>query len=551
MKPYRVFLICILIPIYAVSLSQTAPGKYWIKFTDKNNNPYSLDLPEEFLSDRAIQRRINQNIPLSFSDLPVSPAYIDSLEALGAYIYNKSKWFNAVTIDNPDEELLEIIGELPFVDQSSLKKTSRLFSDSKSYPYQEKIAFFNNVPYEYGKSLVHIRIHNGHLLHQQGYTGEGMQIAVIDAGFYGVDVLPAFTDLWDTDRILGTRDFVDRTSDIYNEHTHGMAVLSLIGGNIPNQLVGSAPGADFWLLRSEDAHSEYEYLVEEDNWISAAEFADSVGIDIINTSLGYSEFEDPSQDHTYADMDGNTTRISVAADIAASKGMLVVISAGNQGDDPWGYIMAPADADSVLAVGAVDTSGIIAGFSSRGPSSDGRIKPDVCAVGSGNYYQRYDGTIGVHGGTSFAAPLISGLAACLWQANPEATSMEIYSAIIQSAHMFLNPDTIYGYGIPDFNLANIICGNIKDSIRYKLQSLNAFPNPFTDNVNIGFYSSITGMSVISLYDVTGHKIKETEYFISDNVNFVNWNDMSDLPSGIYIVKIQSGDSFLIQKIVKE
>jgi serine protease AprX len=536
-------------PIYAVSLSQTAPGKYLIKLTDKNNNPYSLDRPEEFLSERAIQRRAKQNIPLSFNDLPVTPAYIDSLIALGASIYNKSKWFNAVTINNADEELLEKIEELPFVDQSSLKKTSGLFSDKKAYPYQEKLTFFNMVPYEYGKSLVHIRIHNGHLLHQQGYTGEGMQIAIIDAGFYGVDVLPAFTDLWSTNRILGTRDFVDRKSDIYGESTHGMAVLSLIGGNIPYQLVGSAPDADFWLLRSEDVHSEY--LVEEDNWISAAEFADSVGADIINTSLGYSEFDDPSLDHTYADMDGNTVRISVAADIAASKGMLVVISAGNQGDDPWGYITAPSDADSVLAVGAVDTSGIIAGFSSRGPSSDGRIKPDVCAIGSGNYYQRYDGTVGVHGGTSFAAPLISGLAACLWQANPEATNMEIYSAIRQSAHMYLNPDTIYGYGIPDFNLANVICGNIRDSIRYKLQPLNAFPNPFTDNVNIGFYSNISGMSIISLFDVTGKKIKEKEYFISDNVNFVNWNDMSDLSSGIYIVKIRCGDSFLIQKIVKK
>ncbi len=549
MKPYRISSICILITIYAVSLAQTAPGKYWIKFADKNNNTYSLERPEEFLSERAIQRRINQDIQYAFNDLPVTPAYIDSLETLGATIYNISKWFNAVTIDNPGEELLEKIRERPFVDKSSLKKAHRLIPINQYCQYEDKLGFFNDLPYEYGSSLVHIRIHNGHILHQNGYTGQGIQIAVIDAGFYRVDVLPAFIDLWDTDRILGTRDFVDRKSNIYTESAHGMAVLSLIGGNIPYQLVGTAPDADFWLLRSEDINSEY--LVEEDNWIAAAEFADSVGADIINTSLGYSTFDNPTQNHAYEDMDGNTTRISIAADIAASKGMLVVISAGNQGDDPWRYITAPSDADSVLAVGAVDTSGIITGFSSRGPSSDGRIKPDVCAIGLGNYYQRPDGTIGTNGGTSFAAPMITGLSACLWQANPQATNMDIYSAIRQSSHKYLNPDTIYGYGIPDFNLANIICANKTDSISDKLYSLNAFPNPFTVDVNISFYSDYTGMSVITLYDVAGNKIKETEYFISENINFVNWNDLSDLPSGIYLVKIQAGDSYLIQKIVKK
>ena len=548
MKPYRVLILYILISICAVSLSQTAPGKYWIKFTDKNNSPYSLQRPEEFLSERAIQRRTKQNIPLSFNDLPVTPAYIDSLEALGVTVYNKSKWFNAVTIDNVSEESLENIYDLPFVARSSAKKTQRLISDRKHYTYQEKLTFFNSIPYEYGNSLVHIKIHNGHLLHQQGFTGKGIQIAVIDAGFYRVDVLPAFMDLWSTDRILGTRDFVNRKSNIYNESIHGMAVLSLIGGNIPYELVGTAPDADFWLIRSEDVNSEY--LIEEDNWIAAAEFTDSVGIDIINTSLGYSTFDDPAQNHTYEDMDGNSTRISIAADIAASKGMLVVISAGNQGDRPWGYITAPSDADSVLAVGAVDIFGIITGFSSRGPSSDGRIKPDVCAIGSGNYYQSPDSTIRTSSGTSFAAPVITGLAACLWQANPEATNMDIYSAIRKSSHKYLNPDTIDGYGIPDFNLANIICASKLDTVSYKLHSLNAFPNPFSENVNIGFYSNFIGMSVIRLYDVTGKKIKETEYFISDNFNFIIWDDLSGLPSGIYFVKIQSGDSLLIQKIIK-
>ncbi len=533
---------------YTVTYSQTAPGKYWIKFTDKNNNPYSLQRPEEFLSERAIQRRIKQNIPLSLNDLPVTPAYIDSLKALGVTIYNKSKWLNSVTIDVENEDLLEKVYGLPFVNRSATKKTPRSISAGNDYAHHDKFELFGSVSYEYGSSLVHLTIHNGQLIHQQGFTGKGMQIAVIDAGFTRADVLPAFTDLWSTDRILGTRDFVNRKSDIFNEHTHGTSVLSLIGGNIPYELVGTAPDAAFWLLRSEDGDSEY--LVEEDNWVAAAEFADSVGVDIINTSLGYSTFDDPAQNHTYEDMDGNSTRVTIAADIAASKGILVVVSAGNEGDDPWGYITAPSDADSVLTVGAVDTSGVITAFSSRGPSADGRVKPDVCAIGRDNYFQGSDGMVHRGGGTSYAAPIITGMAACLWQANPEATNMDIYSAIRESSHKYLNPDTLYGYGIPDFNLANIICADKIDTLSGKLHSLFAFPNPFTENISIRFYSNFSGMSVVTLYDINGNKIKETEYFISDNVSFIIWNNLSSLPPGIYLVKICSKNSVLTQKIFK-
>lgn len=548
MKTFRVLILFAFILISVVSISQTAPGRYWIQFTDKNNNPYSLQRPEEFLSERAMQRRMKQSISISFNDLPVSPAYIDSLIASGVPVYNRSKWFNAVTTDIISEELLEKIYNFSFVVKSSTKKSQRFISDRKSSADDDKFSFYSGNTYDYGNSIKHIRIHNGHLLHQQGYTGEGIQIAVLDAGFYGVDVLPAFMDLLNDDRILGTRDFVNRNSNIYQEHIHGMAVLSILGGNIPFNLVGTAPDAGFWLLRSEAV--DYEYLIEEDNWVAAAEFADSVGADIINTSLGYSTFDDPAQDHTYEEMDGRSTRISIAAGIAASKGMLVVVSAGNEGNKSWKYITAPSDADSVLSVGATDSLGVIAALSSRGPSSDGRIKPDVCALGLNNYYQRTDGTLGTGGGTSFAAPIISGLAACLWQANPEATNMEIYSAIHESSHKYSNPDTIYGYGIPDFYLANIICANKLDTGSNRLHSLSAFPNPFNTEINVCFLSNYTGMASVILYNVTGKKIKEIIYFINDNYNQIFWDDLPDLPSGIYLIKIQSGESVLTQKIIK-
>jgi serine protease AprX len=412
----RLFLLFIFIIIFvAGTFSQTYPNRYWIQFTDKNNNPYSLDRPEEFLSERAIHRRMKQNISLSINDLPITPAYIDSLEALGVSVYNMSKWFNAITTNIISLELLEKIYDFPFVVKPSGQEYQQITRGTKNNT-AVVISELDSWETFYGYPESQIKIHNGHFLHQQGFTGRGIQIAIIDAGFLGVDVVPGFSHLWNEGRILGTRDFVDRNSNIYRKNVHGMHVLSIIAGFIPYQFVGTAPDASFWLLRSEDVDSEF--LIEEDNWISAAEFADSVGADIISVSLGYSIFDDSTQNHTYEDMDGNSTRISIAADIAASKGILVVSSAGNQGNKPWRYITAPADADSVLAIGAVDTLGNIASFSSVGPSFDGGIKPNVCAIGQGTYILRQNGLIGSGGGTSLSAPVISGLAACLWQANP-------------------------------------------------------------------------------------------------------------------------------------
>jgi serine protease AprX len=546
-KRAKNLIIVFLITSSAGVFSQTYPGRYYIRFTDKNNNPYSLDRPGEFLSERALQRRMNQNIPLSFNDLPVTPAYIDSVRALGVPVYNISKWFNALTTDTISKFLLEKIYNLPFVVKPSEYDSLQPVKETgKSIMTHTGGILEYDLNYGYAENQ--IKINNGQILHNQGYKGKGVQIAVIDAGFLGVDVIEGFSDLWSNNRILGTRDFVNRNSDIYRENIHGMYVLSVIAGNIPYEYVGTAPEASFWLLRSEDVSSEY--IIEEDNWVSAAEFADSAGADIITSSLGYSTFWDAGQDHTYEDMDGNSTRISIAADIAASKGMLVVSSAGNFGGKLWKYISAPADGDSVLAVGAIDFTGTIAAFSSRGPSSDGRIKPDVCALGYKTYILRQTGSVGTGNGTSLSAPIISGLAACLWQANPDATGMEIYSAIKESSDRYSSPDTIYGYGIPDFGLADIVCKSRHGNVLYEFYSLNVYPSPFTDRISITFYSTIDNTVNITIYNTLGDKIKEEIFHVNEGYNEIVQDNLGTLVPGIYMVNVRSSKSSLVRKLIK-
>ena len=422
--------------------SQTAPDKYWLQFTDKNHTPYSLDLPEEFLSLRSINRRIKHNVDFQWNDLPVDPAYVDSLKKLGLKILNVSKWFNAITVQSTDYELIDTITNISFIKGKKLVK--RFYSTGKyKDKFQDELVITpdlkvsGSVGYlsNYGLSRNQIEMLNGHLLHSKGFRGEGMVIAVLDGGFSSTDTISALDSIKYNNQILGTKDFVRGGKIRYDASWHGTAVLSTMAGNIPGLLVGTAPKAWYWLLRCEDSDSEY--IIEEDNWVAAAEFADSAGVDIINSSLGYSSYDDESTSHSYEDMDGNTSRVTIGADIAAGKGILVVTSASNQGNKPWHYITSPGDGDSVLTVGAVDSTGVYAYFSSTGPSADGRVKPDVTAQGMATIIMGRDGKIGKGNGTSFSSPLIAGLSACLWQAFPEMTNMQIIDvdvAIKEAAH---------------------------------------------------------------------------------------------------------------------
>ena len=534
--------------------AQTGSGRYWIQFKDKKNSPYALDNPQQFLSQRSIQRRSNQNIICDLTDLPVNPAYIDSITKTGAVIVNRSKWLNAVSIEVSDSYIINKIVNLPFVEQ--VRKVQKVRSANKA---EEEVFSFNSKAKlycepgmdssNYGNSYNQIKMLSGQTLHGSGYKGKGKMIAVLDAGFFGVDTIAAFDSLWHNGRIIGTKDYVSGDTMVFEDNNHGMNVLSVMGGYLPGELIGTAPEADYLLLRTEDAGSES--IIEEDNWIAAAEYADSVGVDIINSSLGYTTFDDSTQNHAYADMNGSTTPITIGADIAASKGILVVNSAGNSGASPWTYIAAPADGFYVLAVGAVNAEGNYAPFSSKGPSYDGRVKPNVVAQGQGTIIASASGGVFPANGTSFSAPLIAGLAACLWQSSPVKTASEIFTAIEQSAHLFSHPDALYGYGIPNFNIASLL---ISDTFVFTVPDNDKFlvyPNPFRSSITIELYTKNEQEMLVEIFDYSGKNIFRKGLSVGKNDYCrINYNEGENLSSGIYLLHITAPGKRQSFKLVK-
>ncbi|MDP3435259.1 MAG: S8 family serine peptidase, partial [Bacteroidota bacterium] len=329
--------------------AQVSPqNTYWVKLTDKKGTSFQIDRPEKFLSQRAINRRIKQHIAIDETDLPVSTVYLDSLRKLGLEVVHTSKWLNGATVRTADTALITTIATLPFVQMVQLTKPAIVIKSSVN-KFKELESELNSdvSPFNYGNAYNQLSQLNGQYLHNQGFRGKGIQIAVLDAGFWHVDQIAAFDSLRNGNRILGKRDFVNPKSDFYQQHTHGMSVLSCMGGNTPGSLIGTSPDASFYLFRSEDVATEY--LIEEDNWVAAAELADSLGVDVINSSLGYYDFDDPKMNHPYADLDGKTTRVTQGANMAFQKGILVFSSAGNEGNNSWKRIIAPSDGKDVLA----------------------------------------------------------------------------------------------------------------------------------------------------------------------------------------------------------
>lgn len=519
---------------------------YWVVFKDKKNNPYSLQEPRAYLSDRAIARRQRQNIAINSRDLPVNPSYVSGLESLGAHVVNRSKWFNGATITLQDENILASIAQLPYV--KSVQKIIAIPSEAAYKKFEdEMVSNDQKRAYSYGQSISQAHMIGADCMHQKGYTGKGMVIAELDAGFYNVNILPAFDSMRTHNQILGCRDFVTGDTMVFEDYSHGMNVLSCMAGNIPGQIVGTAPDAKYWLLRTEDAGSES--IQEEINWMVGAEFADSVGADIITSSLGYNKFDDSSTDHTYADMDGNTTICTKAADWAAATGIFVVVSAGNAGGAPWYKITAPSDADSVLTVGAVDSTGTIAGFSSRGPTADGRIKPNTVAQGVHACVESTSGPLAFYNGTSFSCPITAGAVACLWQAGPGKTNMQLLYAIEQSASQSITPDTIKGYGIPNFCTAKIFLVGV-DENEMNDESLAVYPNPFSASSEISFYSAKKQTITVLLFDVTGRKILSAEKSMEAATNKFSLNEMNRIKPGIYILQVSTPERTYTKKIIK-
>lgn len=453
MKSTLLQTLILILPLYFSTLSaQSSQGlnKYWVQFKNKTNSPYNIKKPEAFLSSRAIHRRKRQQIPITHEDLPVNPGYTNKLRQLGVHIQHSSKWLNGVTIV-ADEQTFLALADLNFISNTTyigkhFHKDIFLRKKGKKRDNTQEVERMDD---HYGYTGPQIKMVKGDILHDMGYKGEGMLIAVMDGGFSNTDIMPFFDHLHSSKKFVGHHDFVDSDREVFEASAHGSQVLSVMAANLPGLMVGTAPEASYVCIRTEDNRGEYRS--EEYQWIAGLEYADSLGVDVVNSSLGYSTFSDKKMDYTYADLNGQTSPASRAADMAFSKGMIVVNAVGNSGDTNWKHMDVPADSKTVFSVGATDIEGERAKFSSQGPTADGRIKPDVSALGRRiGIASIYSYKVTASNGTSYAAPLIAGAVAALWQAFPYKSNQEILEAVKQSASQALQPDNQLGYGIPDF-----------------------------------------------------------------------------------------------------
>lgn len=504
----------------------------WVFFKDKPNAQHFLSNPLEMLSQRAIDRRNKQNISFDEKDVPIHNTYYNQIKSVnGIAVLAKSKWLNALHIKGSLNDINSLkqqyffISKIEFANKSLNNKAVEINYDKSESKFREAFTEFN-----YGEAYNQINMLNGDFIHKKGFTGEGIIIALMDAGYPNVNTLPGFKRLRDNNRILGGYDFVSRDDNFYKGYRHGTLVLSAIAGYKDGIFVGTAPDASFYLFITENA--TYETPLEESLWVEAAEKADSLGVDVINTSLGYNNFNESKYNYTYEDMDGKTTFISRGANIGSSRGMLIVVSAGNEGLKPWKHITAPADAQGVLSVGAVDAYGVLAGFSSRGLTSDGRIKPDVMAQGQGSALLHYetDELISVNG-TSFSSPIMAGMVSCLWQAYPNKTAEEIKNIIREVSDRYSNPNADYGYGIPDFKKAferlNINDLTVESNI-------SIYPNPVNKTLYI---KGIKGVGkTISVFDTYGKRVLNFE----TNKNKIN---VSNLSKGVYFLELNEKEYF--------
>jgi hypothetical protein len=534
----------LLISALFLSFITYAQEDAWVYFKDKPNAQGYFDNPLTMLSQRALDRRTTQNIPLDMLDIPIHQPYVDQVEVVtDVDVFAKSKWMNAVHVRGTQVAILSL-NLLPFVDHvffanRSLNTGGKMAMSKEIQPVNKVLE--TQINYNYGSSANQIQMLNGHLLHQQNYTGSGKIIAVLDAGFPNVNTAQPFQNLLANNQILGGYDFVGRNANFYTGNNHGTMVLSTMGGFTDNQLVGTAPDASYYLFITEDINNESP--LEESLWVEAAEMADSLGVDVINTSLGYFEYDNPDYNYTYADMNGITSFISRGADKAFSRGMIVVVSAGNSGASANPHIGVPGDAINVLTVGAVNSTEVYAAFSSIGPSSDGRIKPDVMAQGQASVLSNTAGNIMTANGTSFSGPIMAGMVASFWQAFPTFTNTQIVQLVKQSADRFANPNAQYGYGIPDFQLAlNMGLLSVGEN---NITQTFVYPNPVNDILTISVPENFRS-STIQFYNGLGQKVLE------QNIDHQLQNiSLQSLSSGIYYYNIASADKKLNGKIIKK
>ena len=547
MKKYATLLIVITL---IFSRLEAQYSRYVIQLKNKAFNTFSFSNPSQYLSARALQRRTRYGIGIDSTDLPVTQRYLDSIRLVpNVQVLSTSRWLNRVLIKTTDLNALARINNFSFVQSAAAiaptppgvtvnaNKFTETVTDTDPEP--NRPMQLDGDTLNYGTNYAQVHIHEGEFLHNKNFMGQGIVIAVLDGGFQSYKTITAFDSVRLQGRILGERDFVAYDNSVNEDHPHGMQCLSTICANWPGRMVGTAPAASFWLIRTEDVATEYP--VEEFNYVVGAEFADSAGADMISCSLGYSTFDDAQFNHTQAQLNGNTATATIGADLAAKKGMLLTNSAGNEGNTSWQYITIPSDADSVVSVGAISSSGTIAGFSSRGYPADSRVKPNVVSVGLGTVIAGASNQPSFGNGTSYANPNLNGLIACLWQAFPEFNNKKIMDAVYQSSDRFANPDKTFGYGIPNFRKAYYILKKIRNEASFGPEWLKANPNPFNDTIRVDFIGQKDGTAIIQLFSPNGILLFEKSILINEqeiyNTKFIS---LKDLPPGLYTVKYNDG-----------
>jgi hypothetical protein len=537
-----IFILVSLLTQQAFSQTQDA----LIFFADKENVAASIANPITILTQESIDRKALQNTPIDARDVPVTESYISQIKnATGITVYAKSKWMNSVYVRGTQTNIENLLN-LSFV-------TEVEFADKNLHPFpkstknrEDKFVIENgesSTIYNYGAATNQTEMIGIDYVHEQDFTGADMIVAVLDSGFPNVMTNPAFADVVGDGRLLGTYDFAERQINVDGTGSHGARTFSDIGGFLLNQFVGTAPEASFYLFRTE--YGPTENPVEEAWWVEALERADSLGVDVVNTSLSYRDFDNSNYDHTYEDLDGQTTIGARGANHAFDKGMILVNSAGNGGNSSFPTVGTPADAPGVLTIGAVTPSGNYASFSSRGPTVDGRIKPDVMAQGEDAAVVDQNGNVTTNNGTSFSSPIMAGAVASLWQARQELKNSQIMQIIRESAHLFNNPTNQMGYGIPNFEDAYnaVITLGLNDAL-LDVQ-FAVYPNPVTDRLNVSFPLGVE-KAEITIYNVLGENV--LEYTVSPRENWVN---VSELTSGMYIATIASNEKTNSFKIVKK